>query len=246
MMEESLSDTMELPTLGRSMRIGTLYDLRSDEVITTTGVAQSIKENVGDQVKGGEQKGLKHNIIRSDSFDDKSVALGIDASLKASVLGGLVKPEAGAKYLHDRQPLDSRCRLTLHVKTSNKFECLTQEALEASLKGKTPDVFAHNGRATHVVKSILYGSNTFIVLDYCGGDEKENAAKVLSDLVDKIAANFQEAIDIPECLDHHVRWKVFSDLPLERNPADVEGVFQFLTALPKLSEVNAIPIKVFL
>ncbi|XP_071788607.1 uncharacterized protein [Asterias amurensis] len=245
-MEESLSDTLEIPTLGRSMRIGTLYDVRSDEAITK-GITFINKETIGDQLKVVEQqKGLKLTVIRSNSFDDKSMALGLDASLKASVLGGLVKAEAAAEYLHDRQPLDSRCRLTLHVNTSNKLECLTQKALESHLKGKDHDLFAGNGNATHVVKSILYGSNTFIVFDYCEGDEKEDAAKVLEDLVDKLAAHVKEEDDISASWDQHVRWKVYSDLPLERNPADVEGVVQFLSTLAEMSEAKAVPIKVFL
>ncbi|XP_033624670.1 uncharacterized protein LOC117288081 [Asterias rubens] len=245
-MEESLSDTLEIPTLGRLMRIGTLYDVRSDEAIIK-GITPINKETIGDQLKVVEQqKGLKLTVIRSNSFDDKSMALGLDASLKASVLGGLVKAEAAAVYLYDRQPLDSRFRLTLHVNTSNKLECLTQKALESNLKGKDPDLFAGNGNATHVVKSILHGSNTFIVFDYCGGDEKEDAAKVLTDLVDKLAAYVKENDNIPAGWDQHVRWKVYSDLPLERNPADVEGVVQFLSALPEMSEAKAIPIKVFL
>ncbi|XP_071788739.1 uncharacterized protein [Asterias amurensis] len=244
-MDESLSGTLEIPTLGRSMRIGTLYDVRSDEAITT-GITPINKETIGDQLKVVEQKGSKLTVVRSDSFKNKSVALGLDASLKASVLGGLVKAEAAAEYLHDRQPLDSRCRLTLHVNTSSKLECLTQKALESNLKGKDPDLFAGHGNATHVVKSILYGSNTFIVFDYCGGDEKEDAAKVLTDLVDKLAAHVKEEDDIPAGWDQHVRWKVYSDLPLERNPADVEDVVQFLSTLPEMSEAKAIPIKVFL
>ncbi|XP_071788748.1 uncharacterized protein [Asterias amurensis] len=244
-MEESLSDTLEIPTLGRPLRLGTLYDVRSDEAITTSIIFIN-KETIGDQLKVVEQKGLNLTVIRSNSFDDKSMALGLDASLKAGVLGGLVKAEAAAEYLHDRQPLDSRCRLTLHVNTINKLECLTQEALESNLKSKIPDLLARYGYATHVVKSILYGSNTFIVFDYCGGDEKEDAAKVLTDLVDKLAAHVKEEDDIPAGWDQHVWWKVYSDLPLERNPADVEGVVQFLSSLAEMSEAKAIPIKVFL
>ncbi|XP_071794719.1 uncharacterized protein [Asterias amurensis] len=238
--EEPISGTLELPALGRSMFVGAFYDCRSNEVV------RPYKETTPDQLKVFEQKERETNIILSDSFREKSLALGLDAPLKVSVLVDLVKVDAAAKYIHDRQPLDSQCRITLHIKTTKKLEFVTLQTLEANLKGETPDVFTQ-GRATHVVSSALYGSNTFIVLDYSGSDEEEKAAKVLKDLVRQIEVHAKEGKSRPTPAGgvDHVQCRVYSDLTPECNPIDVNALFTFMASLPRLAEEKFVLTKVF-
>ncbi|CAK6983913.1 verrucotoxin subunit beta-like, partial [Scomber scombrus] len=111
-------------------------------------------------------------IVASESIEDKSSVLKVEASLKASFLGGLVEVEGSAKYLNDHKTSKSQARLTLNYKTTTKFQQLSMSHLGRG-NVKHPDVF-DKGIATHVVTGILYGGQAFFVFDREVSDEERH------------------------------------------------------------------------
>ncbi|XP_058871344.1 neoverrucotoxin subunit beta-like [Acipenser ruthenus] len=91
--------TIELATLGRPFQLGMLYDCRNDSLIP--GMTLWDMDTLKKDVDLRSQHNTEFQIIASDSIEDKSSALNIEASLKASFLGGLVEVKRSAKYLKD-------------------------------------------------------------------------------------------------------------------------------------------------
>ncbi|MBN3284132.1 STXB protein, partial [Polyodon spathula] len=109
------------------------------------------------------QHNTEFQIIASDSIEDKSSALNIEASLKASFLGGLVEVKGSAKYLKDTKSSKQQARVTLHYRTTTKFMQLTMKQLGRG-NVQHPYVF-DQGIATHVVTAVFYGAQAFFVFD---------------------------------------------------------------------------------
>ncbi|MGH0156046.1 UNVERIFIED_CONTAM: hypothetical protein FKN15_030595 [Acipenser sinensis] len=153
--------TIELATLGRPFQLGMLYDCRNDSLIP--GMTLWDMDTLNKDVDLRSQHNTEFQIIASDSIEDKSSALNIEASLKASFLGGLVEVKGSAKYLKDTKSSKHQARVTLHYRTTTKFMQLTMKQLGRG-NVQHPYVF-DQGIATHVVTAVLYGAQAFFVFD---------------------------------------------------------------------------------
>lgn len=109
------------------------------------------------------QPNSNFEIVASESIEDKSSALDVEASLKASFLGGLVKVEGSAKYLNDQMTSKNQDRVTLQYKATTKFQELSMNHLG---RGNMKHQYVFKNKiATHVVTGILYGAQAFFVFD---------------------------------------------------------------------------------
>lgn len=147
-------------TLGRPFHLGMLYDIRSDTIITGTTLWDP--QNLANNTSTYNQPYTGFEIITEDSVDTKAHALGVEASLKLSLVGGLIKISGSAKYAQDYQKTNKEARLTLKYSTTTHFEQLTMKHLG---KGNLnhPDLHDTN-IATHVVTGVLYGAEAFLCL----------------------------------------------------------------------------------
>ncbi|KAK7933665.1 hypothetical protein WMY93_004561 [Mugilogobius chulae] len=166
---------------------------------------------------------LKNNsafeIVASDSISDKTSSLGVDASLKASLFGELIKVYGSANYLKDTKTSKHQARVTLQYKASTHFRNLTMNLL-GRRNNMHQDVF-EKGLATHVVTGILYGAHAFFVFDQQGG----RALKIFN----KFSCKFH------------------GDFNLSQNPVTFEDAVKVYQDLPKLlNRENAVPVKVWL
>ncbi|XP_038611898.1 stonustoxin subunit alpha-like [Tachyglossus aculeatus] len=152
---------IEMPTLGRPLQLGMLYDCRDDRFIP--GVTLWDINDTEKDMRSQVQHRTEFRIIASDSLEEKSNALSISASLKASFLGGLVSVEGSAKYVNDTKKSKQQARVTLHYSTTTEFKQLTMKHLGRQ-NITYPDVF-DNGTATHVVTGVLFGAQAFFVFD---------------------------------------------------------------------------------
>ncbi|XP_072531266.1 uncharacterized protein [Salminus brasiliensis] len=155
------SEVIELAGLGRPFQLGMLYDCRSDTLIPgiTLWDSKTLMENINKR----PQPNTDFKIIASDSSEDKSEALNVNASLEASFLCGLVSVKGSADFLSNRKKSKHQSRVTLQYKTTTRFEQLTMEHLGAG-NIKHCNVFKE-GSATHVVTGLLYGAQAFFVFD---------------------------------------------------------------------------------
>ncbi|CAK6984678.1 neoverrucotoxin subunit alpha-like, partial [Scomber scombrus] len=176
-MDPDASRTMELAALGRPFSLGMLYDCRRDSLVP--GMTLWDKNDLEKEMRERPKPNTEFEIVASDSIEDKSSALKVEASLKASFLGGLVEVEGSAKYLNDHKTSKNQARVTLNYKTTTKFQELSMNHL-GSGNVKHQYVF-EKGIATHVVTGILYGAQAFFVFDR-EVSEKENHQDIQGNL----------------------------------------------------------------
>ncbi|KAJ3602036.1 hypothetical protein NHX12_029796 [Muraenolepis orangiensis] len=201
------------------------------------------------------QPNSSFDIVASDSIEDKSNALNVEASLKASFLCGLIEVDGAAKYLSDCKTSRNQARVTLQYKNTTKFKQLSMNHIGRG-NVKHPYVF-ESGQATHVVTGILYGSHAFFVLDR-EVSEKENRQEIegnlqvlirkipMLDIEGKGALKMEDAdfakVDKFSC-------KFHGDFHLERHPVSFQEAIEVYQNLPTLlgsNRKNTVPQKVWL
>ncbi len=189
----------------------------------------------------------------SDSLSSKSNLLDVRASLKASFLGGLVEVGGSAKYLHDTKSSNQQSRVTMHYSETSRFEQLTMTQLGMITY---PQVFDQK-TATHVVTSVLYGAQAFMVFDrsIAEDEKKQDIAGELNVMVKKIPGFSTEGKGALKMTDEdnkkaeNITCTFHGDFHLEQNPTTYMEALEVYKNLPKqLKEnpKNAVPIKVWL
>merc|ERR1711974_538550 len=130
----------------------TPLNLWSPEVIDT----HKIESNVG--------------YSNTDFYTDEDILkrldiMGVEAEMKLSFMGGLIKVAGGAKYLHDQDLDENTVRSTLAYKATTKSEVLpygTPVTYPGVCKEVTSDP-TDDMAPTHVVTEIVYGLNGYMV-----------------------------------------------------------------------------------
>lgn len=194
-------------------------------------------------------------ITSSDSLDMKSNLLDVNASLKASFLGGLIEVGGSAKYLNDKKKSHNQSRITFQYKATTTFKQLNISADDMKKQLKIADDMKR--LATHVVTGILYGANAFFVLD---------SNKVDTKTLQKIEGNLQATInkfpgisvsgevDIKLSNEEQAVADAFSctfygDLIPEKNPTSFQDALLTYVNLPTLlgaKKEHSVPLKVWL
>uniref|UniRef100_A0A669F5W4 Uncharacterized protein n=1 Tax=Oreochromis niloticus TaxID=8128 RepID=A0A669F5W4_ORENI len=239
------SDIMEVAALGRPFTLGMLYDARSDRLIPgKMGLAKLLFKLSPTQVLVF--------VSASDSTENKSSQLDVNASLKASLMSGLIEVEGSAKYLNDKKKSHHQSRVTLQYKATTKFKQLMLTPDETKNTQEAEDV---KNLATHVVTGILYGANAFFVFD----SEKLDDSSIqviegsMQAVIEKILKG-KGKVDIK--LSHEEKavtdkftCKFYGDFILESNPGTFEDAVKTYIQLPKLlgeNSKNCVPLKVTL
>nr|XP_021327680.1 verrucotoxin subunit beta-like [Danio rerio] len=248
-------NVIETAALGRPFQLGMLYDCRKDALIP--GVRLWNKEQLLQNICARPQVNTEFDVTESDTIKEKSKLLNINGELKLSFLGDLIHVSGAAKYLKDTKSSFIQQRLTLHYKSTSRFEELTIiDALNKSPFGENlPDP---NGIGTHVVTAILYGANACFVFDRDVSKEEDEsnikgevkaALEKLQSIVSvgakaKITSNEnqKDAVNKFTCTFH-------GDFQLPFNPTTFEDALQVFADLPKLlkeSQELAVPLRVWL
>uniref|UniRef100_UPI003AAF7522 cytolytic toxin-alpha-like n=1 Tax=Centroberyx gerrardi TaxID=166262 RepID=UPI003AAF7522 len=210
-------------------------------------------------IRERSQHNSDFEIVASESIEDKSSALNVEASLKASFLSGLVQVEGSAKYLNDCKTSTHQARVTLKYKTTTKFQELSMDHLGRG-NVKHPYVF-DKGIATHVVTGILYGAQAFFVFDreVSKKEDHQDIEGNLKAMINKIPMLAIEG-DGEDEGSLQMRDKDFAnvekfsckfhgDFSLEKNLVSFQDAIQVYQSLPKLlgaNGENAVPMKVWL
>ncbi|XP_037611996.1 neoverrucotoxin subunit alpha-like [Sebastes umbrosus] len=244
---------MAVAALGRPFTLGMLYDGRKDELIpgSTLWNETTLQKNT---VRSSHHSS-KFEITTSDSIEDKSSLLDVDASLKASFLSGLIEVEGSAKYLNEHKKFKNQSRVTCQYKATTDFTQLLMIDI-ATMNTQQTDVI-EKGFATHVVTGILYGANAFFVFD----SEQLEASSVqdiqgsMKAVINKIPSfNIEGKVDIKlsdkeKALSEKFSCKFFGDFILESNPSTFVDAVKTYIQLPKLlgeKAENGVPVKVWL
>uniref|UniRef100_UPI003AAD5D5F stonustoxin subunit alpha-like n=1 Tax=Centroberyx gerrardi TaxID=166262 RepID=UPI003AAD5D5F len=246
-------ETIELAALGRPFSLGMLYDCRQDSLVP--GMTLWDRDALEEDIRERSQHNSDFEIVASESIEDKSSALNVEASLKASFLSGLVQVEGSAKYLNDCKTSTHQARVTLKYKTTTKFQELSMDHLGRD-NVKHPHVF-DKGIATHVVTGILYGAQAFFVFDREVSKKEdhqdiEGNLKVMINKIPKLAIEGEGSLQMSDKDFENVEkfsCKFHGDFSLENNPVSFQDAIQVYQSLPKLlgaNGENAVPMKVWL
>ncbi|TFK05523.1 Verrucotoxin subunit beta [Platysternon megacephalum] len=252
-MAYSGASTIEMPALGRPLRLGMLYDCRSDTLIpgiTLWGI-EALKKDVETMPKHDTE----FQIIASDSIEDKASALSLSGSLKASLLGGMVEVGGSAAFLNDTKKSKNHARVALHYSVTSRFEHLTMSHLGTE-NVSYPAVF-DQGTATHVVTALLYGAQAFFVFDRVVSSsesmrEIERKMKVMVEKISKVSRGAEvsgEKGNKAEKNPENFSCKFYGDFALENNLVTYQDAMEVYSSLPKRLGVageNAVPVRVWL
>ncbi|CAF4043424.1 unnamed protein product [Rotaria sordida] len=246
-------DVMELASLGRSFQLGMLYDVRSDMLIS--GVKLWDKEDLECNIMEYPKPDTHVKIITEDSLQAKAHSLGVEGSVKLSLIGGLINIDGSAKFADDSNKSNHVTRLTLKYHTTTKFKELTMNHLGAG-RIRHPELFDSN-IATHVVTGVLYGAEAFFIFDRVISEEenKKEVAGTLHAVINKIPMCKIEAkvkLNLNENERNFVdklNCTFYGDFKLDTNPRNFEDAIRIYADLPKYlgdKQQNAVPKKVSL
>ncbi|XP_017296331.1 uncharacterized protein LOC108250797 [Kryptolebias marmoratus] len=252
-MDSEGSRMMEVAALGRPFSLGMLYDCRQDSLIP--GFTLWDCDDLEKEKRQRPQPNSNFEIIASESIEDKSSALDVGASLKASFLGGLVKVEGSAKYLNDQRRSKNQARITLKYKASTRFEELSMSHLGRG-NVKHPYVF-EKGIATHVVTGILYGAQAFFVFDQEMSENESHQdiqgnLKVMIEKIPCLSIEGEGSLKMEDKDTEKIKkfsCKFYGDFLPEKPPTtfqDAVKVYQSLPTLLGTNGENAVPMMVWL
>ncbi|XP_034006850.1 uncharacterized protein LOC117498816 [Trematomus bernacchii] len=247
------SGTMEVAALGRPFGLGMLYDCRKDSLVPgmTLWDREDLKKHTGER----PQNYNNFDLVASESIADKSSALNVEASLKASFLGGLVEVSGSAKYLNDTKTSTNQARVTLNYKTTTKFH-------ELSMNHLGRDNVIHQsvfdkGIATHVVTGILYGAQAFFVFDREvsvneNHQDIQGNLKVMIKNIPCLSIEGEGSLKMEDKDKANVErfsCRFFGDYFIQKPPTSFQEAVEVYQSLPKLlgaNGENAVPVKVWL
>ncbi|KAM4552245.1 uncharacterized protein PAE49_015729 [Odontesthes bonariensis] len=252
-MDPEARRTIEVAALGRPFSLGMLYDCRRDSLVP--GLTLWDLSDLEKDQREQPQPTSDFEIVASESIDDKSSALNVEASLKASFLGGLVEVGGSAKYLKDQKASKHQARVTLNFKTTTKFQELSMNHLGRG-NVKHPYVFKDD-LATHVVTGVLYGAQAFFVFDCDKTDNQsqqdiQGNLKVMIKQIPCLSVEGEGKLSMKEEDVKKVEnfsCKFHGDFLLKKTPTsfqDAVEVYQSLPGLLGAKGENAVPMKVWL
>ncbi|XP_045908946.1 uncharacterized protein LOC123973110 isoform X1 [Micropterus dolomieu] len=252
-MESEAGRTMEVAALGRPFNLGMLYDCRRDSLVP--GITLWDHDDLIKYVQERPQNYNDFEIVASESIEDKSSALNVEASLKASFLSGLVEVDGSAKYLNDSKISKNQARVTLKYKATTKFQELSMDHLGRD-NMKHSYVF-DKGLATHVVTAILYGAQAFFVFDHEVSKKEdhqdiEGNLKVMIKKIPSLAIEGEGSLKLKDKDRANVEkfsCRFFGDFALEKSPVSFQDAVEVYQSLPRLLGANgekAVPMKVWL
>ncbi|XP_039905255.1 uncharacterized protein LOC120744769 isoform X5 [Simochromis diagramma] len=249
-MDSGSGSTMEVAALGRPFSLGMLYDCRKDSLIP--GLTLWDRDDLKKDIAERPQASNDFEIVASESISDKSSALNVDASLKASFLGGLVQVDGSAKYLNNSKSSRNQARVTLKYKATTKFQ-------ELSMNHLGRDNVRHSyvfdkGLATHVVTAILYGAQAFFVFDreVSEHEDHQDVQGNLKVIIKKIPLLSVEGEGSLKMEDkdkesvHKFSCRFYGDFCLQKPPTTFQDAIKVYQSLPGLLGEEAVPVKVWL
>ncbi|XP_030257852.1 neoverrucotoxin subunit beta-like [Sparus aurata] len=247
------SNTIEVAALGRPFSLGMLYNCRRDLLIP--GMTLWGHDHLIQYIRERRQHYSAFEIVASESIDDKTSALDVSASLKASFLAGNVEVEGSAKYLRHNKTSKKEATVTLKYEATTKFQQLSMDHLGRD-NLKYLDDFVQ-GKATHVVTGILYGAKAFFVFnsDVCNDEncqEVEGKLKVMVKKIPSISIDGEGSLKMKDEEKKSVEkfsCNFHGDFLLDKTPSsfqDAVEVYQSLTKLLGANGENAVPVKVWL
>lgn len=216
---------LEIPTLGRQFKLGTLYNALNDEIITGEPLWSNLKNTTITR-----NESAIYSLIAPADLTDKFLELNTNGSLQINIITGVVEPKGSADYLMKRKQTLNESSVHIRCYCNTAFKQVDFNQLEDIPK---------NSKATHVVTQIQYGSESTFTLTkrYDVKDEQKTADQLAvcgSHLLDVLKGSTVPSNGTKsniECL-------FKSDFQLPKNvkhPTTYEDAIQFASKLIQIS-----------
>src|ERR1700722_6860676 len=148
------NETIKRQAIGRHEFIGSLYDIRNDRFEGRNLFNQTLPS---EYISTADCAYTTYIVDENESQKDTFNKLNIDASMKVSLMAGLLNIEGSAKYLNKKKTESRTVRVThiLHMKTKKQHLHISMNDL---CKYFSSDAL-ENLNATHCVIGITWGAN---------------------------------------------------------------------------------------
>jgi hypothetical protein len=226
--------TIKTAALGRHFELGMLYNLRNDQPIPGTLLWTS--ELLSKYIRSYSSASNICEIHTKDTLMARADLLGMDANLKMSILTGLVEVSRSAELIHSRKTTQHRQRFILKYSIpTNRCE------LDMTHLSQHHQQIFDEKLATHVVTSIIYGSEVYFVFEVENhADVGERVIKILEKMTmfheDQLNLNDNE-----RTLAQSLTCQCYVDIDFDSNRMTFLEVAKLFKQLPKLLNENPIP-----
>ncbi|XP_041461184.1 uncharacterized protein LOC121412439 [Lytechinus variegatus] len=234
--------TITRASLGRTAKLGALYDIRTETFLKDTLFASKLEDDMVDTMDLAE---TVIEMTTSDSLLEKCKKLNIEAELEVSVATGMVKLDGSGAFLGDEQTSARAQSMSLiyKLKTVNEEVMLRQnkDIIDKEILYDTkPD-------ATHVVVGIDWGAQCTITCEYQNVENadvttvREEINVELEKLKKEADAKGTVKVDLEDKMKHEKRklaFKCRADVSSrDKNlPVTYEGAVDIARSLPTLVE----------
>ena len=177
----------EVPCFGQSFQLGMLYDCRSHHLVLGPTLWESDIVKNSSVSRASPQS--RYEVFTGHSLEEKMAMLGVDSSLKLSLMTGLVRPSGIANFILDRKSSKKKARVTLKYESTSKFDALSLDQLKKEVHRDISEEIT----ATHFVSGIEYGTQAVFVFDRDVAEKErnidvENDLKFTIDSLPRVAA----------------------------------------------------------
>ena len=222
-----------IPSLGIPFSLGMLYNACSEKIIP--GKTLWDAKVLDSAKKVAQQPSSNFEVYSKNTLEEKTQSLNVEASLKLSLMGGMIEIGGAGKYLNDERTSERKARVTLKYSCTSRFEQLTMEQIGSIQYPKVLD----NNKATHVVTGITYGTDAFFIFDrsLTESETTKNISGNMEAVIKAIPISGSALLDIKfgdkeetdkfEC-------KFYGDLQLPSNPSNFQEAVNVYRELPKL------------
>ena len=245
-------ETIKRKAFGRAAALGSLYDSRSDNIMSLSIFNQSLPN---DLIQTVDTHFSDYKYSFNDSFEEKFSNLNVEAELKLSVMGGLFKLEGSAKYLNEKKSSFKSVKgsMIYNIKTKRQFLSLTNEKLKPLVS--SPALEMKN--ATHIIVGIDWGANTVASFEYennehsdkkiIEGNLRAHMEKVAFSISGSASVKFDES---ERKMGESLAIKFYGDfIPQNEDlPNSVEKTVELMKKIPKFiensNEGKGVPIEI--
>lgn len=145
------------PALGQPGALGSLYDIRSDNVLPGS-ILKSVHPPA-ECVRFLQTPKLSYNYTLKDTVEEKLQNLDISAELSASILGGFLDCSLSANYIMKKKSDSQSQSASVTCNMQTCIEILQPESLKAQSLSL---ISLENPNATHVICGVEWGAQTVI------------------------------------------------------------------------------------
>ncbi|CAF1606798.1 unnamed protein product [Rotaria magnacalcarata] len=222
--------------IGRHGSIGSLYDIRTDRFEGGNLFNQELPAGLVSTTDcASSDYFVDENLSQKDTFNK----LNVEASMKLSLMAGLIKVEGSAKYLNQTKTKSRIVRVTFMFNVRTKQQHLQVSRAEL-YKYFSPDAL-ENANATHCVVGITWGAHIGATFEetLATSEAVEELQGQLAASLKKVAINISgqaklEDVDRTNSKFHSLKISFSGDVLIEDVPNTVEDVFTIFKKVPSM------------